>query len=249
MLLNTLRALLQFTTILPLGATADFTLFAKRSYLYPLAGYVTGGIAGLAAFWISDPGIRAAVAIVAVLIITGANHFDGLLDLGDGLMAHGGRERRVRALTDRQIGAGGIAAGSLTLLLTFAALSSITQVLWALIVAEVLAKLSMAFLTAYGPPFREGLHAFLHHEAKPWFPAIAAIFCAPLVFLPVPLLPLSGALLVALIIPFLLLVMSEQLFGGVNGDVVGASGEITRAVVLCALVMIPAGTLFASTLF
>jgi hypothetical protein len=31
--------------------------------------------------------------------------------------------------------------------------------------------------------------------------------------------------------------------------VVGASGEITRAVVLCALVMIPAGTLFASTLF
>jgi len=30
------------------------------------------------------------------------HHFDGLLDLGDGLMAHGEREKRIKALTDRQ---------------------------------------------------------------------------------------------------------------------------------------------------
>ena len=244
MLLNSLRALLQFTTILPLGDTADFTLFAKRSYLYPLAGYVTGGIAGLAAYWISEPAIRAAVAIAALLIITGANHFDGLLDFGDGLMAHGDRERRVKALTDRQIGAGGFAAGSSILLLTFASLSTSSHFLPVLIIAEVLAKFTMSFLTAYGIPFREGLHASLHREAKPWFPIVSALFCIPLVFLPVPVLPLLGAALAALLVPAILLMVSDRLFGGVNGDVVGASGEITRAVVLCALVLIPVSTLF-----
>lgn len=244
MLLNSLRALLQFTTILPLGDTADFLLFAKRSYLYPLAGYVTGGLAGLAAFWISDPAIRAAVAVTALLIITGANHFDGLLDFGDGLMAHGGREKRVRALTDRQIGTGGFAAGAAILLLTYAALSSSLHLLPALIVAEVFAKFSMSFLTAYGTPFREGLHASLHREAKPWFPVVSALFCVPLVFLPLPVLPLFGAAFTALLVPAILLLASYRLFGGVNGDVVGTSGEITRAVVLCALVLIPVSTLF-----
>jgi adenosylcobinamide-GDP ribazoletransferase len=244
MLLNSLRALLQFTTILPLGDTTDFPHFAKRSYLYPLAGYVTGGLAGLAAFWISNPAIRAAVAIAALLIITGANHFDGLLDFGDGLMAHGGREKRVRALTDRQIGTGGFAAGSSILLLTYAALSSSLHLLPALIVAEVFAKFSMSFLTAYGTPFREGLHASLHREAKPWFPVVASLFCIPLVFLPLPSLSLFGAALAAILVPAILLLASCRLFGGINGDVVGASGEITRAVVLCALVLIPVSTLF-----
>jgi len=244
MLLNSLRALLQFTTVLPLGATADFSLFAKRSYLYPLAGYVTGGLAGVASFWIDQPGIRAVVAIAALLIITGANHFDGLLDFGDGLMAHGERERRIRALTDRQIGAGGFAAGALILLLTFAALSASPHLLPFLIAAEVLAKFSMSFLTAYGTPFREGLHASLHREARPWFPLLAAVFCLPLVLFPISPIPLGGAVLTALLVPVILLGVSHRLFGGVNGDVVGASGEVTRAVVLCALVLIPGSTLF-----
>ncbi|HQN89155.1 MAG TPA: adenosylcobinamide-GDP ribazoletransferase [Methanoregulaceae archaeon] len=244
MLLNRLRALLQFTTILPLGRTVDFSLFADHTYLYPLSGYVIGGLAGLAACWISIPEIRAAVALIAVLCITGANHFDGLLDLGDGLMAHGGREGRIRALTDRQIGTGGFAAGGTVLLLTFAALSSSPQVLWALIVGEVLAKFSMAFLTAYGTPFHDGLHALLHRQSKPWFPVAAGICCIPLALLPLPHLPLLGAAIAAVLIPLLLRSISQRQFGGVNGDVVGASGEITRAATLCALVIIPASALF-----
>jgi adenosylcobinamide-GDP ribazoletransferase len=159
-------------------------------------------------------------------------------------MAHGGREGRVRALTDRQIGTGGFVAGVCVLLLTFTALSSSMQLLWSLIVAEVLAKFSMSLLTAYGTPFREGLHAVLYREAKPWFPVVAAVLCIPLLLLPVPSLPLLGAALAALLVPASLLLISNRLFGGVNGDVVGATGEITRTVVLCVLIIIPASTLF-----
>jgi adenosylcobinamide-GDP ribazoletransferase len=244
MLLTSLRALLQFTTVLPLGATADFSLFAKRSYLYPLAGYVTGGIAGLCAFWIADPLIAAAVAVTALLIVTGANHFDGLMDLGDGLMAHGSREIRVRALTDRQIGTGGFAAGAAVLLLTFAALTGIRDLLWALVIAEVAGMFSMAVLTVYGEPFREGLHAALHGQAKGWFPLAAALLCTPLLLFPVDPYSLVAAALLAILSPAVLLLISRHLFGGVNGDVVGASHELTRAFVLCAMVLVPMSALF-----
>jgi len=104
--MSTLLALLQFTTILPLGKPQDFSLFARRSWLYPLAGYVIGGLAAIPVLFIADHTIAAAGAVALVLLISGAHHFDGLLDLGDGLMAHGDQEKRVRALTDRQVGAG-----------------------------------------------------------------------------------------------------------------------------------------------
>jgi adenosylcobinamide-GDP ribazoletransferase len=38
--------------------------------------------------------------------------------------------------------------------------------------------------------------------------------------------------------PALLLLLARRLFGGVNGDVAGASNEITRALVIVALVLL-----------
>jgi adenosylcobinamide-GDP ribazoletransferase len=37
--------------------------------------------------------------------------------------------------------------------------------------------------------------------------------------------------------PLILLAVSEKLFGGINGDVVGAANEITRALVIVALAL------------
>jgi adenosylcobinamide-GDP ribazoletransferase len=244
MLLKPLRALLQFTTIIPMGKTADFTSFARWSWLYPIAGYLIGALTAVGIFWIEKPLLAAAGAVSLLLLITGAHHFDGLLDLGDGLMVHGGQEKRRIALTDRQIGAGGVALGASTLLITFASLASLEKLWAAIIVAEVAAKFSMAFLTAYGTPFREGLHSVLHAGARSWFPVLSALLCVPLILLPVAPIRLAGAALVMLIVPAFILVLSNRLFGGVNGDVVGASNELTRALVLAAMVVIPVSALF-----
>lgn len=244
MLLKPLRALIQFTTIIPVGKTADFTSFSRRSWIYPLAGYLIGALAAIGIFWIENPLLAAAGAVSLLLLITGVHHFDGLLDLGDGLMAHGNREKRRIALTDRQIGAGGVALGASTLLITFASLASLETLWAAIIVAEVAAKFSMAFLTAYGTPFREGVHSVLHAEARLWFPVLSALLCVPLILLPVAPIRLAGAALVMLIVPTFILVLSNHLFGGVNGDVVGASNELTRALVLAVMAVIPVSALF-----
>ncbi len=232
-------SLLQFTTILPLGKSQDLRCFARRSYLYPCAGYIIGGLVALPVYFISDRTIAAAIAIALFLLISGAHHFDGLLDLGDGLMAHGDREKRIGALTDRMVGAGGVAAGIAVSLLLFAGLVAPSPaIIYVIIIGDVCAKYSMAFLTAYGTPFREGMHSFLHRYSQPFFPLIALAFCLPLVLLPVSPLKLTGAACMMVVCPVILLIVSKRLFGGVNGDVVGASNEITRACVILALALI-----------
>jgi adenosylcobinamide-GDP ribazoletransferase len=232
-----IAALLQFCTRLPLGGAGDFDAFARNSYLYPVAGYVVGGITAGVVYFLPAGPVQAAAAIALVMLITGANHFDGLLDLGDGLMAHGSREKRIAALTDRQVGAGGVAAGICVTLLAFAGLLSVASVPVAVIAAEVSAKAAMAGLTAAGKPFKEGIHAYLYSRSKPWFPAAALALCAPLLLLPLSVYAVGSALLAAFAAAIVLLVTAKALFGGVNGDIVGACGEIARAAALCAIAL------------
>lgn len=235
MAVDTIRALLQFCTVLPLGRPADFDAFARHSWLYPVAGWVIGGCtAGVALLLSGNPDLAAVSAIAAAIVISGANHFDGLLDLGDGLMAHGSREKRVTALTDRQIGAGGVACGILTTLLAVQGLSTVASIPLAVLTAEVCAKLAMAWITAFGTPFHEGIHAYLHSFAKPWFAGLALLPVLPLLFLLDPT-SLLKALLATGAVTTLLVALAYRLFGGVNGDVAGASNEITRAAVIIAL--------------
>ena len=236
--MRSLLSLLQFTTILPLGKTQDLELFARRSWLYPVAGYVIGALVAVPVFFIADRVIAAALAIALLLLITGAHHFDGLLDLGDGLMAHGDREKRVRALTDRNVGAGGIAAGIAVTILLFAGFQAAPSIAFSLIIGEVCAKYSMAFLTTYGTPFRPGIHSYLQQFSQPYFPALSFLLCLPLFLIPLAPVKVFGALLMSFICPVILLAISGRLFGGVNGDVVGASNEITRACAVLAVALL-----------
>lgn len=234
--LQPIIALLQFTTIIPFGKMAPFEAFSRNVWLYPVAGYVTGGIAGLILYLLPAPSlVSAVIGLSVVLFLTGCNHLDGLLDLGDGLMAHGGRDIRIRALTDQTIGTGGIALGLLTTLFAWSSLASIHQAFFGIILAEVGGKYAMAVMTVFGRPFHDGLHKKLHQYASPWFILLSTILLLPLLFLPLPWISLGFAMLVMIMIPAGLIILASALFGGVNGDVTGAAGEITRAGVLAVI--------------
>ncbi|HOJ96707.1 MAG TPA: adenosylcobinamide-GDP ribazoletransferase [Methanospirillum sp.] len=241
-MIEPVRALLQFTTVLPLGKIVPFEAFARNTWLYPLAGYITGGIGALVILLLPAPSfVQAVLATGAVLLVSGANHLDGLLDFGDGLMAHGSREKRIRALTDRQMGTGALALGMMVTLLTVASLSSFHQALTAasaLIFAEAGGKWSMAILTAYGRPFHEGLHAVLHEQSRKWFVVPATLLLIPAFLLPLPGVAKAGAAIVLVVVPLCMQALAYRLFGGVNGDVTGATGEINRCALLTALAII-----------
>jgi cobalamin 5'-phosphate synthase/cobalamin synthase len=224
--MNSILALLQFTTILPLGKPRDFDAFARHSWIYPLAGYVIALLVAVPVFFISDKTLAAAVAVAGVIVLSGAHHFDGLLDTGDGLMAHGDSEKRVHALTDRYVGAGGIAAGIVVTLLFFSGLQAVTAIIPVLIIGEVGAKFSMAFLTVYGIPFKGG-------DAQ-----LPSLVCPPIfsgVFAPAlcPVDPPSRDTVSAHSGIYHDDPVScnpprncQHCFGGVNGDIVGASTRL-----------------------
>ncbi|MDD1664739.1 MAG: adenosylcobinamide-GDP ribazoletransferase [Methanomicrobiales archaeon] len=237
MILEPALALLQFETRLPLGKPVDFGRFASHTWLYPLAGYVVGGIAAIVALLIAPHLLSAAAALAVALLVTGFHHLDGLLDFGDGLMAHGSREKRVAALTDRSIGAGGVGTGLSVTLVAFAALSSIPSVAAAILAGEVFARVGTAWITVAGPPFREGIHSTLHRSARPEHGFYAVVFVLPLLLvLPAGSLTLAGGVTAFSVAG--MITLADRLFGGVNGDVAGATHEIVRALVITSLAIV-----------
>jgi adenosylcobinamide-GDP ribazoletransferase len=236
--LKSVRSTLQFCTILPLGDSSDYDSYARRFYLFPLVGYVTGGIAALLTMFVSDPALSAAVALAAVMVLNGFHHFDGLLDLGDGMMAHGSREKRLKALSDQNVGAGGIASGMLVILLAYAGLMSIAMVPYAILIAEVLSRFSPVFLLTFGEPIKEGMHSYTHDFGKKWFPYAAFALCVPALFLAPGGAGFMAAGIVSIAVPLLLLVIFKKIFGGVNGDMDGASVEISRMAVIACLALV-----------
>ncbi|WAI00579.1 adenosylcobinamide-GDP ribazoletransferase [Methanogenium organophilum] len=230
-----LRAMLQFTTILPMGRHADYDAFARHAYLMPLSGYLVGGIAGLFAMLFAEPRIAGAVALAVALVLTGLNHFDGLCDLGDGMMAHGSREKRVTALTDRTLGAGAVGAALVVTLLAYAGITSVAWIAGAILIAEVMGKFAQVLLIVIGHSFHDGMFSYIHGFACWWFIPLSGLFLCPLLLLPVGLFSVGGAMASTLLTVGILLVVTRQLFGGVNGDIVGASHELTRCMVLLSL--------------
>ena len=97
---------------------------------YPLVGLVMGGAAwavyaGLLAFL---PTLVAATLVVILLeLLTRGLHLDGLMDTADGILSGASRERALEIMKDHNVGAMGVAAAVLLLVLKVAALGALAR--------------------------------------------------------------------------------------------------------------------------
>ena len=190
------------------------------------------------------PGVAATLALGAVLLAAGLHHADGVLDVGDALMVHGSPDRRREVLRDARVGIGGLGALFLVYAPTVGALAALSadspgRAALALIAGEVAARSAMLLVLVFGEPadLRSSSVPFVRALSGPHrTPAVIVALLAPLPFL----LAMSALLapLAILAVPLValgLLRISAAKFGGIGGDVVGATGEVCRAVVLVAL--------------
>jgi adenosylcobinamide-GDP ribazoletransferase len=239
-----LRSLLSFFTVLPVGG-APLDKAARSAYLLPLIGLVTGAPGALLILlaYTMPPDVVATLALGAVLLAAGLHHADGVLDVGDALMVRGDPGRRRAVLKDDRVGVGGIGvlflvyAPALTALAALAAASPSRAAL-VLLASEVSARSAMLLTLAFGKPAeaRSSAVPFVR-SLKGWRrtggTALALLVPAAL------LLPLGGLVaLAALAVPVTVLAtlqVSRQAFGGTSGDVVGATGEAARTVLLVIL--------------
>ncbi|MBD0356410.1 MAG: adenosylcobinamide-GDP ribazoletransferase, partial [Rubrobacter sp.] len=166
-------------------------------------------------------------------------------DAGDALMVRGSPERRREVLKDERVGAGAIGALFVVYAPTLAALAALANVssvraASALLASEVTARSAMLLLLVFGRPAEEGSSSVpFVRSLKEGSRRVAALSLA----LALPLLvalPLGWyALLLALAAPAatasFALALAKRAFGGISGDVVGATGELARAVLLVAL--------------
>ncbi len=240
-----MKALLSFFTVLPVrGATLEEA--AREIHLLPLIGLITGlpGAVLLLTAHVVPPGVAATLALGSVLLAAGLHHADGVLDVGDAIMAHGGPDRRREVLRDTRVGIGGLGALFLVYAPTVGALAALCatspwRAALALFAGEVAARSAMLLVLVFGGPadLRSSSGPFVRVLSGPRrIPAVVVALLAPLPFL----LTTSSFLapLVVLAVPLLglgALRISAVTFGGIGGDIVGATGEVCRAVVLVAL--------------
>lgn len=239
-----MRALLAFFTAFPLrGASLDEA--ARNAHLLPLVGLLTGAPGALLLLlgYVMPAGVVATLALGAVLLAAGLHHTDGVLDVGDALMVRGDRERRREALKDTRVGTGGIGGLFLVYAPALAALAALTgaapvRAAIALLAAEVAARSAMLLVLAFGKPAEPG------SSSVPFVRSLGGrrgiVGTALALLCPVALLlPLGGtAPVAALSVPLVALGalrVSRPAFGGIGGDVSGATGEAARAVVLVIL--------------
>ncbi|MGB9842451.1 MAG: adenosylcobinamide-GDP ribazoletransferase, partial [Candidatus Bathyarchaeales archaeon] len=128
-MLKEIKNLLSFLTIIPVSMDKDcLTDSARFMFLFPLIGAFIGLIAGLFG-WITAHFLPSlvvgALVLGLLLLITGLHHADGLLDFGDGIMAHGTAERKIEIMHDQLTGAGGLSMGIMTFLITALAIAEL----------------------------------------------------------------------------------------------------------------------------
>jgi adenosylcobinamide-GDP ribazoletransferase len=239
-----LKDLLSFFTVFPVRRTS-LEEAAREVRLLPLVGLVTGlpGAGLLLAAHLVPPGVAATLALGAVLLATGLHHADGVLDVGDAIMAHGSPDRRREVLEDTRVGIGGLGALFLVYAPTVGALAALCAIspdraALALLAGEVAARSAMLLMLAFGEPAdpRSSSVPFVRALSGPHrTPAVVVALVAPLPFLLAtsPLAPL--VILAAPLVALGALRISAAKFGGIGGDVVGATGEVCRAVVLIAI--------------
>jgi len=255
--IKTFRDLLAFLTIIPVGKTEDFVVTsAEYMCLFPLfggligvlaagyflvSGFIVSGLLGLVNNLFRVPtgflenAAPALLTIAFLLVLTGLQHFDGLVDLGNAIGLNKLEDRRAAAHAWIVTYKGAILAFAVE----FAAVAGLfflrgDWALRAIVTAEVVAKLSMVTILAVGKPTHKGLGAYFLEKGKRKRNMLAYAIA---ILISIPLLGWIGLLIVA--VGFLSGVIMDRVaasvFGGVSGDMIGATNEVSRATTLVLL--------------
>ncbi len=163
-----LRQAVAFLT--PFGGAAVPTPAAF--FWFPVVGAALGLLLG--GIWWGVEGLgplpAAALVVAADLALTGALHFDGLLDSADGLLPHLSPDRRLAVMADPHVGAFGVATGGAALLLRTAALAALGTARPLLLAALWGASRTVMAVTAL-----TGRYARPHGLASSFLPPGAAV--------------------------------------------------------------------------
>lgn len=247
-------AALSFFTRLPFWrlATLKKEHYERVIPLWPLVGWITGGIMALVFLMISKilplP-ICIITAISCRVLVTGALHEDGFADFCDGFGGGTTRERTLEIMKDSHIGTYGVLGLILYYLLFFHVLQALAMMLPPLIlcatimVVDTLSKYLSSTIIYYLPYARNAQEAKnrLIYTATPLNEKIlsACLGILPLALLAIYTLPLMLFLpIIGFLITALLFMKMYKRINGYTGDCCGATFIITETLLYTSLVIL-----------
>lgn len=253
-----LAAALQFLTRIPVPLEVPFEkrILARSVIYFPIAGVVVGLSLSLFGwfFGLFVPALPAAVLLLTIwTMLSGGLHLDGWMDTADGVLSHRSRERMLEIMKDSRVGAMGVIAAVLLLLLKFAVLVELLQLenplpfLTMLAVIPVWSRWWMSVAIAGWPSARqgEGIGALFQEVTYKQVTAgfvstvILTLICSLIGgFTAVEIITLTaGGILLTIIAGWWMSTWLSRKLGGLTGDTYGALNEAIEAILLLALLI------------
>jgi adenosylcobinamide-GDP ribazoletransferase len=222
---------------------------------YPLVGLALGAAAWVVYAGLLEllPGLVAAVLVVLLLeAVTRGLHMDGLMDTADGVLSGAPRERALEIMKDSSVGAMGVVAAVLILMLKVAALGALARAdAAAPLLAGWCAARALPALDVYAWPYARAVgtgEAFTRERTPGPVVMAGALLAAGVVATTLITVTVDGAgawyaglvvALVAMVVALLVQAAVAKRLGGLTGDVYGLGIELAETAALvagCAIV-------------
>lgn len=228
--------LIQFMTRIPVFVNVEYDeeKLGKSIKYFPLVGAVIGiflfGINFLAGKVTENRQIIAVIIVVAEIFITGILHIDGLADTFDGLFSYAKKERMLEIMKDSRIGTNGAVVLILYFITKIILLSEVKPEY--ILLYPIISRLSTSMNAGLGEYARkDGMSNSIIEKNGPKEAVISVVITAVLSFL---ILKIKGLGVLAAAIVFILIFMRnvKKKIGGITGDTMGASLELTSILIL-----------------
>jgi adenosylcobinamide-GDP ribazoletransferase len=232
--IRSILGLLTFSTILPIKVFTSIEYMTKLTWVWPFlhlfvgllaagCGYVSLEFLHLNSFF------TAAIVYAFLMIITGYNHLDGVMDMADGVMVHGEPEKKIMVMKDSSVGAGGMATLFIVASLTIAGIYNILDYHFILGIAicEMASKTSLLTTALLSKPLTPGIGSYFINETNPANYFASTFIVAVIAYLLGGYVGICGVV-GAMVSGIIIATIAKRNFVLANGDVLGMSNEVGR---------------------
>jgi len=248
--MTSLAAAVKFLTSVPVPErwTGDASALGRSVPWFPVVGLAAGGVLGAVCFGLQLvlPALPVAVVLVALMAgVSGGLHLDGLSDTADGFLSSRPRQRVLEIMKDSHVGAMGVIAIVMVVLLKVALIASLyDETRWRFVILAVVAGRCVFPITMmvlrYARP-EGGLATIFAASAAPparrWSTLAWGVLVTPAAGFLLAGWPGLVAGLATVALCFGWCGYTRYRLGGYTGDTLGAGCELTELVPLLVAVI------------